>query len=126
MVALAEKGGPHKFLWVSSGEPHAIRRREILSKYGDQIRKLYGYDHATAYQVRRRRRRSPPSRQSPHVLGFCMRCTHWDAGRRRLCRLRVLSAWVCCSRSPSAPAGFGSKSRRHHPPDSPPFLSLHR
>ena len=40
-----------RFLWVSSGEPHAIRRRELLSKYGDQIRKLYGYDHATAYQV---------------------------------------------------------------------------
>ena len=41
-----------RFLWVSSGEPHAIRRRELLSKYGEQIRKLYGYDHATAYQVR--------------------------------------------------------------------------
>ncbi|KAI3426432.1 hypothetical protein D9Q98_008800 [Chlorella vulgaris] len=40
-----------KFLWVSSGEPHSIRRREILAKYGDQIRKLYGYDHATAWQV---------------------------------------------------------------------------
>lgn len=40
-----------RFLWVSSGEPHAIRRRELLSKYGEQIRKLYGYDHATAYQV---------------------------------------------------------------------------
>lgn len=38
-------------LQVSSGEPHAIRRREILAKYGDKVRKLYGYDHATAYQV---------------------------------------------------------------------------
>lgn len=49
MVAAVEPAS--RFLWVSSGEPHAIRRRELLSKYGDQIRKLYGYDHATAYQV---------------------------------------------------------------------------
>jgi hypothetical protein len=40
-----------KFHWVSNGEPHAIRRREMLSKYGPQIRKLYGYDHSTARQV---------------------------------------------------------------------------
>lgn len=53
MVAQPEPPrGANRFLWVSSGEPHAIRRRELLSKYGEQIRKLYGYDHATAYQVR--------------------------------------------------------------------------
>jgi sphingolipid delta-4 desaturase len=51
MVAVADRPGASRFLWVSSGEPHAIRRRELLSKYGEQIRKLYGYDHATAYQV---------------------------------------------------------------------------
>lgn len=52
MVAAVPPPAPaSRFLWVSSGEPHAIRRRELLSKYGDKIRKLYGYDHATAYQV---------------------------------------------------------------------------
>ena len=40
-----------RYHWVTNGEPHSLRRREILSKYGDQIRKLYGYDHATAWQV---------------------------------------------------------------------------
>jgi hypothetical protein len=40
-----------KFLWVANGEPHAIRRREILAKYGEQVRKLYGYDHKTAWVV---------------------------------------------------------------------------
>lgn len=39
------------FQWLSSGEPHAMRRRELLAKYGSQIRQLYGYDHATARQV---------------------------------------------------------------------------
>jgi hypothetical protein len=42
-----------RFHWVANGEPHSIRRKEILAKYGDQIRKLYGYDHKTAWQVRR-------------------------------------------------------------------------
>ena len=37
--------------WVTNGEPHAIRRREILSKYGSEVRKLYGYDTKTAWQV---------------------------------------------------------------------------
>eukprot|EP00887_Chlorella_sp_A99_P004329 scaffold15.g4329.t1 len=40
-----------RFHWVASGEPHMIRRRELLAKYGDQIRKLYGYDHQTAWVV---------------------------------------------------------------------------
>ena len=40
-----------KFHWVTNGEPHAIRRREILSKYGSEVRKLYGYDHQTAWVV---------------------------------------------------------------------------
>ena len=42
-----------KFHWVTNGEPHAIRRREILAKYGSEVRKLYGYDHRTAYIVSR-------------------------------------------------------------------------
>lgn len=28
-----------------------MRRRELLAKYGEKIRKLYGYDNVTAYQV---------------------------------------------------------------------------
>lgn len=40
-----------KFHWVTSGEPHAMRRREILAKYGPEVRKLYGYDHKTAWVV---------------------------------------------------------------------------
>jgi hypothetical protein len=40
-----------KFHWVTSGEPHAMRRREILAKYGSEVRKLYGYDHKTAWVV---------------------------------------------------------------------------
>jgi len=45
-----------KFHWVTNGEPHAIRRREILSKYGKEVRKLYGYDKRTAYQASDRER----------------------------------------------------------------------
>ncbi|KAL6777849.1 hypothetical protein ACKKBG_A15910 [Auxenochlorella protothecoides x Auxenochlorella symbiontica] len=40
-----------RFLWAGNGEPHAMRRRLILAKYGPEVRKLYGYDHATAWQV---------------------------------------------------------------------------
>ena len=29
-----------KFHWVSSSEPHMLRRRELLSKYGDKVRAL--------------------------------------------------------------------------------------
>lgn len=39
------------YRWVTNGEPHAIRRREILNKYGDQVKKLYGYDTKTAWIV---------------------------------------------------------------------------
>lgn len=40
-----------QFFWVDSNEPHAQRRKAVLAKYGNQIRKLYGYDNRTAYQV---------------------------------------------------------------------------
>ncbi len=40
-----------KFHWVTNGEPHSIRRREILAKYGDKVKKLYGYDVLTAWVV---------------------------------------------------------------------------
>lgn len=43
--------GEKSFLWATNGEPHMIRRREILAKYGDQVRKLYGADVRTAIQV---------------------------------------------------------------------------
>ena len=43
-----------QFFWVDSNEPHAQRRKAVLAKYGNQVRKLYGYDNRTAYQVRRR------------------------------------------------------------------------
>ena len=46
-VAQAE----HEFNWVTNAEPHATRRREILDKYGPQVRALYGYDNWTAVQV---------------------------------------------------------------------------
>lgn len=39
------------FFWVDSNEPHAQRRKAVLAKYGSQVRKLYGYDNKTAYQV---------------------------------------------------------------------------
>lgn len=41
----------HEFLWVTNAEPHATRRREILAKHGPQVRKLYGTDLSTAWQV---------------------------------------------------------------------------
>lgn len=41
-----------EFFWVDSNEPHAQRRKAVLAKYGNQVRKLYGYDNRTAYQVR--------------------------------------------------------------------------
>ena len=40
-----------EFFWVDSNEPHAQRRKAVLAKYGNQVRKLYGYDKRTAYQV---------------------------------------------------------------------------
>ena len=43
--------GEKSFLWATNGEPHMIRRREILAKYGEQVRKLYGADVRTAIQV---------------------------------------------------------------------------
>lgn len=39
------------FFWVTNAEPHYTRRRQILAKYGPQIRKLYGTDISTAWQV---------------------------------------------------------------------------
>ena len=42
-----------EFFWVDSNEPHAQRRKAVLAKYGNQVRKLYGYDNRTAYQVKR-------------------------------------------------------------------------
>ena len=46
-------GRSDEFHWVTDAEPHSTRRREILAKHGDKVRKLYGYDHSTAVQVRR-------------------------------------------------------------------------
>ena len=58
-VAMTDSGGPvaedqtqHEFYWSAEAEPHSQRRREILSKYGPQVRALYGYDNRTAVQVR--------------------------------------------------------------------------
>ena len=42
----------HEFYWSAEAEPHSQRRREILAKYGPQVRALYGYDNRTAVQVR--------------------------------------------------------------------------
>lgn len=42
----------HTFDWTTTIEPHAARRRAILSKYGPQVRELYGVDRWTAVQVR--------------------------------------------------------------------------
>jgi Sphingolipid Delta4-desaturase (DES) len=42
----------HEFYWSPNGEPHSKRRKELLAKYGDQIRPLYGNDPWTGYQVR--------------------------------------------------------------------------
>lgn len=48
---VAELAPKDRFYWSQGGEPHSQRRREILAKYGDQVRKLYGYDNRTAHQV---------------------------------------------------------------------------
>lgn len=50
MVSTKEQ---HQFYWSQGGEPHVLRRKQILAKYGDQVRKLYGYDHSTAVTVSR-------------------------------------------------------------------------
>ena len=56
---MTDSGGPqaedqtqHEFYWSAEAEPHSQRRREILAKYGPQVRALYGYDNRTAVQVR--------------------------------------------------------------------------
>lgn len=49
MGAAAEE---NDFYWVSDAEPHSRRRKQMLAKYGDQVRALYGYDVSTAYQAR--------------------------------------------------------------------------
>lgn len=41
----------HEFHWTETAEPHSARRKELLQKYGPQIRALYGHDARTAYQV---------------------------------------------------------------------------
>lgn len=46
-------GRSDEFYWVTDAEPHATRRKEILSKYRSQVLALYGYDHSTAVQVQR-------------------------------------------------------------------------
>ena len=58
-VAMTDSRGPeaeghteHEFYWSAEAEPHSQRRREILAKYGPQVRALYGYDNRTAVQVR--------------------------------------------------------------------------
>ena len=59
--APAGPGPARDFFWSAQAEPHARRRREILGKYGDQVRALYGYDASTAVQVRR----GPPPPRAP-------------------------------------------------------------
>lgn len=49
--AILETDAGKTYYWVTNGEPHAIRRREILAKYGSEVRKLYGYDMRTAWIV---------------------------------------------------------------------------
>ena len=44
-------GRSDEFYWAADAEPHSRRRREILDKYGDKVRALYGFDHSTAVQV---------------------------------------------------------------------------
>lgn len=52
-TASAAPSKEHEFLWTATVEPHAARRKAILAKHGDEVRKLYGYDGSTAVQVRR-------------------------------------------------------------------------
>lgn len=54
-AAAAAASKTHEFLWTATVEPHAARRKAILAKHGDEVRKLYGYDVSTAVQVRKKR-----------------------------------------------------------------------
>lgn len=59
------------FMWVTNAEPHATRRKEILAKHGAEVRKLYGTDVSTAWQVRcscRTRLSCSRVKQLPHSL----------------------------------------------------------
>ena len=49
------------FFWVTNAEPHYTRRRQILAKYGPQVRKLYGTDISTAWQASKAARLALPA-----------------------------------------------------------------
>lgn len=49
---MGEKKLAHDFNWVATSEPHASRRKAILTAHGAEVRQLYGYDRSTAVQVR--------------------------------------------------------------------------
>ncbi len=51
MAAAVNDETDRDFYIATDAEPHKLRRRAMLAKYGPEIRKLYGYDPSTAVQV---------------------------------------------------------------------------
>ena len=51
MAAAVNDETDRDFYIATDAEPHKLRRRAMLTKYGPEIRKLYGYDPSTAVQV---------------------------------------------------------------------------
>eukprot|EP00208_Stichococcus_sp_RCC1054_P001406 CAMPEP_0206139322 /NCGR_PEP_ID=MMETSP1473-20131121/5530_1 /ASSEMBLY_ACC=CAM_ASM_001109 /TAXON_ID=1461547 /ORGANISM="Stichococcus sp, Strain RCC1054" /LENGTH=361 /DNA_ID=CAMNT_0053533063 /DNA_START=107 /DNA_END=1192 /DNA_ORIENTATION=+ len=51
MAAAVNDEPDRDFYIATDAEPHKLRRRAMLAKYGPEIRKLYGYDPSTAVQV---------------------------------------------------------------------------
>ena len=85
-------GRSDEFYWAADAEPHSRRRREILDKYGDKVRALYGFDHSTAVQVGEAR----PCKDWSTASGSKGSCRREGVLQQHfsLCSMHMLRLWL--------------------------------